>query len=443
MHIELYKNPDCPVETPLINGVLQKDFSEFLVTRFYFPDRINPKSRKPNPKTIHGIANDVRMFLENLAHNNIHIQDVTYEDHIKPILEGLGTNWDGNGNDWKPDTYNIRYTRVRDYFTFLNTKGIATKAVFPAKYVTTRVTNSNDDFLSHTNKGKGQPTVVDDGHKATKSKKDYSEYVISMDTYKKLYNALKEIDPVFAVMADTMWLSMLRVHNVVQIPFRKSSLNKNWMLWPEFARADKEKLKFNCYSKGSKYIEVDFYPEVIKRIYNDYIEPYYRERKEKYENNYKKRSNACLSEYEVYLPEDILWLNKLGTPVKPGAVQKAFREASKKIGVKVTPHYMRHSGATHLLYDYCKENKIEPDERLAIVFHNVIKDILCHESVETTLMYIRTLINKKASLYIPHLQKNLRKEVSSKMDENIVDSIEATLNRFYENTGAAFDADRK
>ena len=437
MNIELYKNADSPVEIPISNGVLQYDFAEFLVMRYNWPNKIRENLKRVSVRTLHHIANDIRMFLENLAHNNIHIQDATYEVHIKPILDELG-------RDWVASTKNIRYSRIRDYFEFLNSKGIPIKAIFPAKYVVTHNVNSDDDFYSHTRKSNAKKVIMDQGHVRTNPKEDYKEYVISMDTYGKLYSALKEIDPVYSVISEVMMLTMLRVHNVVQIPLRKSELNKrNWMLWPQFERSGKPKLKFNCISKGNKYLKVDVWPSAIQAIYKDYVELYYEERKDKFNNIYLKRKNASMEEYGVRLPDDVLWLNESGTPVKPSMVQDAFREASEQIGIDVTPHCMRHSGATHLLWNYSKLKGIEPNEKQAMVFHNVLKGILGHESVETTRMYIRTILNVEASLYIPKIQEKLRKKTDEDIDPSIRDDVEKRANLFYQGTVESIISDEK
>ena len=43
---------------------------------------------------------------------------------------------------------------------------------------------------------------------------------------------------------------------------------------------------------------------------------------------------------------DILWITKEGTALKPYAVETIFRHLSKKAGVNVHPHLLRHTFAT-------------------------------------------------------------------------------------------------
>lgn len=426
MRIELYKNPEQPIPVPFLNGVLQYDFANFLVVRYRSPKKIRENMSKATPETMRHIANDTRMLLENLMANGINVEDATWDEHIEPLLEQLSKN-----GDWKPETYNIRYTRWRDYFDYLISRGIRIKAIFPAKVTKTRTVNDEDDALNYT-KSNTATYQHDEGHKTVGKKSDYTDRVISLDQFTALYDALHEYDPVYAVMAKVDMLTMLRIENLVQIPFRKSPLNKrNWMIWPEFQRAGRKKLRFNCIGKFNKTLKVDVWPAAIQTIYEDYIAPYYDERKQLFNDVYMSRSNASMNQGKVNLPKDTLWLTKTGVPVKPYMMQMAFRDVRGKLGFEVEPHFLRHTGATHLLYGYCKKQGIEPDVRLASVFHQVLKGILCHEKIETTRMYIRTILKQKASIYIPHIQEDIMNNIEPTLDPAVVAGSKKTINEFY------------
>lgn len=426
MRIELYKNPEQAIPIPFINGVLQYDFANYLVVRYRSPKKIRENMGKARPETMRHIANDTRMLLENLMVNKISVEDATWDDHIQPLLELLSKE-----GEWAPETYNIRYTRWRDYFDYLISRGIRTKAIFPAKITKIRTINDEDDLLNYT-KANTSTYQHDEGHKTTGKRSNYTDRVISLDQYTELYDALYKYDPVYAVMAKVDMLTMLRIENLVQIPFRKSPLNKvNWMLWPEFQRSGKKKQRFNCIGKFKKTLKVDVWPTAIEAIYEEYISPYYRERKQLFEEVYMKRKNASLRERNIILPDDILWLTKTGVPVKPYMMQKAFRIVSEQLGFVVEPHFLRHSGATHLLFGYCKSQGIEPDTRLAEVFHQVLKGILCHEKIETTRIYIRTILEQKSSIFIPHIQEDMMKNIESTLGPAVVAGSMKTMNEFY------------
>lgn len=428
MRIELYKSPENPVPTPFVNGMLQYHFANYLIIRYRFPDKIRVTMKKAGPSTITHIANDTRMLLENLAENGVTVEEATWSDHIQPLLQKLS-----NDGGWSPETYNIRYSRWRDYFDYLTSQGVMTQTVFPRKETRKRFYNDEDDLINYTSSNTTNYTY-DHGHKRVGKKSDYTNRVISLGQFYQLHAALMEIDAVFAVMAKLGMLTMLRVENLVQIPFRKSSLNKHWMIWPNFERSGRDKLQFHCIAKRRKHLSVDVYPAAIQVIYDEYIKPYFDERKNLYKNSYKQRKNASLCQGKIELPEDILWLTETGAPVKPYMLQAAFREASKIIGFTVEPHWLRHTGATHLLYGYCKVQGIEPDTRLASVFHQVLKGILGHENVETTRMYIRTLLNQKANYFIPHVQQKMLDNKGIKLDPEVIAAAKGTLDEFYGET---------
>ena len=279
-------------------------------------------------------------------------------------------------------------------------RGIKTKARFPAKSVNKYYGNSSDDFLSHTGSNRGVTYTKDDGHKGTVTKKDYKDRIISIAKYTKLYNALKKIDPVYAVMAQTMMQTFLRVGNTCEMPLHTDRFNKYFPTWPEYKRekGDAGTQKFRCIAKGQKLITIDIYPFTIEAIYNDYIKPHFHERKALYESKYMTRKNGSLRYAKGrYLPEDILWLNENGAPVKPYMVEQAFRDT----GLGINPHMLRHSGASHTLWNYCDLNGISPDVRLAAQFQEILQDQLGHASLETTRMYIRTILKDKASKFMP------------------------------------------
>lgn len=70
-----------------------------------------------------------------------------------------------------------------------------------------------------------------------------------------------------------------------------------------------------------------------------------------------------------------LFLNNRGTPIGARVIRKYFEKYSEELGIKITPHVMRHTLAAHLAMKgmplYC------------------IQDILGHEDLRTTKIYAR------------------------------------------------------
>ncbi|MDI1231649.1 MAG: site-specific integrase [Methylobacter sp.] len=414
MEIELFKDPDSDMLIPFVKGTLQKEFFEFLVYRYHWPTRINSKMKAVSGSSLRNIAYDIKQLLEALSHNNVHISDVTYELHLKKLLDEQQKEY-----NWRNETFNSKYSRCREFFEFLTVRGISHKAVFPAKRVGKHYSNRDDDFFSHTHNEKSHDYSKDDGHKRTTITDNYTEYVISMDKYFELYKRLKKIDPVYAVMAQTMMQTCLRVGNTCQIPLSHSPLNPDWKLWPELNSLDLEFLKFHHIAKGGKLTWCYVWPATIKSIYNDYIDPFYAERKKLYNERYIKRKNTSLKQGQVILPNDILWLNENGTPVKPYMLEAAFRSTK----MDIHPHCLRHTGATHLLWNYCNLKGIDPDERMAAQFHSFLQNQLGHHSIETTRYYIRTITCKRAQLVVPFALPGNREQLDKRLPEGAAEKM--------------------
>ena len=79
--------------------------------------------------------------------------------------------------------------------------------------------------------------------------------------------------------------------------------------------------------------------------------------------------------YRLYRPEEYLFEDGRGRRLKEDTVRSWCHEGARraKIRSKVTPHVLRHSGATHML-------EAGTDIR-------VIKELLGHESIQTTMRY--------------------------------------------------------
>lgn len=398
----------------------------FLVMRYYYPRDIRPNMAPVTGGSLRQIAYDLKAFLEALAHNGVEYTEADFSDHIEKILEAqLGAA--------NPTTYNSRITRIRDFYEYLQKQGVRVNARFPARTVQRRSLNEDDNFLSHTAHGHTTTYEKDDSHKRKTLKTDYIDQVISIDHYGKLYRALKEIDPVYAVLAQVMMQTFLRVADVSEIPLHRNRYNRNLPLWPEFERKDRDSLRYKLLTKRSKLIEIDIFGETLKAIYEDYIGPHYQNRKELFDSSYMKRANATLEFGNIRdksrrtCPEDILWLTQTGAPVKPYMIEKAFRDT----GLEVHPHMLRHTGATHMLWNFCQIHKIEPDVRLATMFQEVLQEQLGHADLDTTRMYIRTIMKLKGRKTMPFIIPGNKKEIDERLAKTIKKDITGQMDRFF------------
>lgn len=398
----------------------------FLVTRYYFPRDIRPNMTPVTGGSLRQIAYDLKAFLEALAHNGIEYTDAEFSDHIEKIVElQLGTA--------NPNTYNSRVMRIRDFYEYLQKEGVRVRARFPARTVQRRFLNHDDNFLSHTAHGHTKTYEKDDSHKRTTLKTDFKDQVISIDHYGNLYRALKEIDPVYAVLAQVMTQTFMRVADVCEMPLHSNRYNRYLPIWPEFERLGRDSLRYKLLTKRSKPIEIDIFGETLYAIYEDYIGPHYQVRKELFDSGYMKRANATLEFGNIRdksrrtCPEDILWMTKTGAPVKPYMIEEAFRDT----GLDVHPHMLRHTGATHTLWNFCQLHKIEPDVRLATMFQEVLQEQLGHADLDTTRKYIRTIMKLKSRKTMPFIIPGNKKEIDERLAQVIRTDIKEQMDRFF------------
>lgn len=399
----------------------------FLVTRYYYPRTIRPNMTPVSGGSLRQIAYDLKAFLEALEHNGVEYTEADFTDHIEKIVEAqLGTA--------TPRTYNSRVSRIRDFYDYLQTQGVRVKARFPARTVLRRTRNEDDNFLSHAAHGHSTTYEKDDGHKRLTEKTDYKDQVISIDHYGKLYRALKKIDPVYAVLAQVMMQTFLRVADVCEMPLHSNRYNSYLPLWPEFERQGRPSLRYELLTKRSKRITIDIYGVTLKAIYEEYVEPHYRDRKELFDSSYMKRANATLEFGNIRdkarrtCPEDILWLTQTGAPVKPYMIEDAFRET----GMNVHPHMLRHTGATHMLWNYCLLHNIEPDVRLATMFQEILQEQLGHADLETTRMYIRSIMKLKGRKTMPFVIPGNKEAIDKELAKTIRTDIKDQMARFFE-----------
>jgi len=438
VQIELVWPEDRVVPVPLKEDHhIHTHLFGFLVMRYYYPRDIRPNMTPVTGGSLRQIAYDLKAFLEALAHNKIEYTEADFSDHIEKIVEAqLG--------EATPTTYNTRMTRIRDFYDYLQKQGVRVKARFPARTVQRRTLYQDDNFLSHTAYGHSTTHEKDDSHKRLTEKTDYKDLVISIERYGKLYRALKEIDPVYAVIAQVMMQTFLRVADVCEMPLHSNRYNPYLPLWPEFDRQGKDSLKYKLLTKRSKLIVVDIYSETLQAIYDDYIESHYQDRKKLFDSSYMKRINATLEFGSIRdksrrtCPEDILWMTESGTPVKPYMIEDAFR----KVGLDVNPHMLRHTGATHMLWNYCQLHKIEPDVRLAVMFQEILQEQLGHADLETTRKYIRTIIKLKGRKTMPFVIPGNKKEIDEHLAKTIRADITEHMARFFEYRAETVEAEK-
>ena len=111
-----------------------------------------------------------------------------------------------------------------------------------------------------------------------------------------------------------------------------------------------------------------------------------------------ERALELLKQYWYYCPEprDVLFVSirKPHRPLKPGAIQAMLNKVGAEAGIKVHPHVLRHSFATHLIEDDTKREYVQ--------------SMLGHRSPNSTAVYIN-VSNKSIMGVTSPLDKKTKK----------------------------------
>lgn len=101
-------------------------------------------------------------------------------------------------------------------------------------------------------------------------------------------------------------------------------------------------------------------------------------------------THECSVRLKAYLNDrnvesNYLFCHQKGEPLDQDFVQKQFREFTKTLGFKVSPHTMRHTFAAHLA-----EKKMPP---------SYIQELLGHVNINSTRIYTRLMEHARKKLY--------------------------------------------
>lgn len=407
--------PGNPVPVPYyVGGEVHMDLHRFLTRRFYHPSRIKKGKKTPSKSTIENLAINIRYLFNILAFDASLVDEkgevitdgtITYQTieyfHLKQILKSMHDDWGIKGQ-----SLSIYLQAWRQFYDFLTTEGISHKMMFEGKQIKQVERDTDNDFLSHTynrdtNYEVGSDLLIEE--EWMEYSDDYKGSVISMDQFYDLWNTLYKDDPVYAVMAATMMQTFLRVGGVVQMPLAPNKLNKNWKRYAQLSELDTHQ-NLNYRKKGGGKANCLVHKETMRLIHEEYLIPFRGHRQELFINNYSISIHAIKK--GVTSSDNFLWLNKHGTPVSIKEIQSAFHRAQEKLGFNVTCHFMRHTGATQLLYYWGKSKGTDICEHHKTTIHAFLKRQLGHSNIETTLYYIRTIENLMAEeeylAYLPN-----------------------------------------
>jgi site-specific recombinase XerC len=394
-------------------GGIHTEFCSYLICRKDFRSRLGKDLKPINTTTQNLIYYRVKLLLDHFEENDIHFTDATYEYDIENFKELIREEW-----EWSEESLRLYIGSWRQFYEFLTIDGVLHSMHFPPKGETKHRIDLDDQFLSHT---------IDDPYENVKTetaidvkrlthRDDYSDKVLSMSEYWQLYNKLYEDDPVFAVMASTMMQTFLRIGGIMQFPLAPTVGNKNWQRFEQMKRKNMKSQTLHYKKKGGDPESLTVHIHTMEIIDKFYLKPLYQERKALFQTKYAQSVHA--KKKGINVNSQFTWLNKHGTPVDSDMLQEAFRKASEALGFKAIPHFCRHTGATQMLWRYCKANNIEIHEGMAGDIHAWLKKQLGHVLLSTTRYYVNTVYRMKASAVVMYMLPGQMKELDTAISED-------------------------
>lgn len=374
-------------------GEIDEHILGYLVARYLYPSQIKDGLNEVTKTTIDLHAGRIAFLVNIFEENGFTYLEAQWE-HVSKIICALYEEY-----DWKGASLKLYVSTWRLFYEYLSRNNVPHNMIFPERKSGIRMLRADDDFLSHTRLGH-QGYEEFESETAVPSRycvyhDDYRERVISMEQWFDLYACLYADDPVYAVMAATMMQTFLRIGGIFQFPLGPNKINPRWKRFAQLKRAKNSQWQDLHYiKKGQRPAKCTVHLQTMKMVEEEYLTPFYDQRRLLYEGKYlksKHAKNLGRNHQDIFI-----WLNKNGTPVSRRELQSAFERASKTLGFAVTPHYMRHTGASQILWYYSKSNNITLDVNQSSSIHVWLKLQLGHVRIETTEHYIRTVLRLEA-----------------------------------------------
>ena len=212
-----------------------------------------------------------------------------------------------------------------------------------------------------------------------KSRQRQSDFLITEGEIKLLLQSY--VDPVYRCLFNLALGTAMRPMDLVKFPFIGNRENKHILPYSEMDVKQKTTSYMVYESKGNKDRKISINMEDLKALEDNYIKPYYAERKRLYKAKY---GHPC--------PPGILFLNKTGDPVTELMIASRTRDAkitAMKADPKFRPHLTfyqtRHWWPTqHIIATFGERLLTENLEVMYLATAQAIQNQLGHEDFETT-----------------------------------------------------------
>jgi len=409
MYVESVTHTDgTPI--PHINGVLHYPLADYLVHL-----RKTPMGRggRREPTTIVNNFKHLKMWFDCCADMGVRFDEATYEVHMAAFKRAL------KNSGVLPQSINAYYRSWRAFYDWCDEATIVCMIEFPPKIQGPSNYHSSKSIVAPS-RHSGRADKLDPGLEPEVHILDYKDVVLSNDEYARLSAALTEIDPVYDLIAFMMVTTGLRIGGVVQVPLGSDTRNPGWLRYPELKAKGVAFQKLTYVPKGKKHLlRCSVLTESLKRLHTEYIAGHRKERLKLFAQRFPGETAP-------------LWLTAVGKPVEFHDIWNAFRDASSVAGRRVTPHHLRHTYATYVVYHYFKSHGLKPNLAYAHDIHEALRIQLGHMDIEVTKRYIRTVIRTEADAWLPILTPH----VGQIVQENTPAHVLASVVKFFESKSA-------
>lgn len=407
MYIEFVAHKDgTPI--PHVNGALHFPLAQYLV---YLRKSTMVRGGRREPTTIINNFKHLKIWFDSCVDMGVRFDVATYEVHMAALKKAL------KDNGVQPQSINAYYRSWRAFYEWCAENTVACVIEFPPKSKVQPEYQSGKSLVAvHASRGRVGKTDL--GLESEVSILDYKDVVLSNDEYLQLASALSAIDPVYDYIGYMMVTTGLRIGGIVQLPLGSDARNPGWLRYPELKAKGVPFQRLIYLPKGKKrLLKCVVLTEALKRLHFEYIMGGRKDRLKRFSSRY---------------PGDTapLWLTANGKRVEFHDIWNAFRAASETLGRKITPHHLRHTYATFVVYHYFKAHGLKPNLAYAHDIHEALRIQLGHSDLEVTKRYIRTVIGTEADAWLPLLTPHVGQVVQESMPAHVL----ASVVRFFESS---------
>ena len=338
--------------------VLDDNYDEILPVNKYLKYL---DAKEKSPYTIKSYAYHLKIYCKYLSSNNMDVcsifsQENGYLDILVDYINWLKIKnhsskieyFDKIRNERKSKTINYMMIPVMGMYEYLSNNNEVPKVSF-----TKEVLNPNPSYKGFlyetTNKGKSRINIL-----KLKEIKDESFKFVTRKQYFELYNACRNNRN--KLILALMFECGLRLGETIGLFVEDC---EPWNA--KINIVHRENLANNARVKN-KSEGIIFMPDYVVELMVDYL-------------------TTDLADIET----EFLFVNlhgkNYGKPLQPNTVEKLFKVLSKKTGIKVHPHMLRHGFATE---------RYESGEDII-----TIKELLRHSSINSTIIYTHVRNDKK------------------------------------------------